>query len=621
MRRAIYTPYLRLLSRSITHHSTMSVERPNRLQLPGYNLPLNHRPDSEERFQRILFPNALDYGDIEYGSVDHLNIFREILMMRVMNTITDKPEWDRKVFDDAITSKWRDEIAQSGQDVTPKMMDYILKELQWRAKDFQKTGLLSVYDTGVVKSDTAVPEDLKQALKDAVAPFERDPEQKDYHPGSDMKVVDLVHPSLFPVVYGRTRILSDKTIGLDDCLGSVGQGELLPVPPEGEAQIKGYGQHAYGWHRWEAEALRPFSRKFQWLPCDVKIASANGECRIDSYINNVHPSEHRDLYQAVERIITQTIPLWNRTLTSLQRRRHARIFYEGVEYQPTDIPQPRFDEYSDDDEFDQKFAEWQGSQKLVLPEPGEFMPPDVSSKIDLQEKFHESGLQVIVKLANIELTPGKPDYEGGTWHVEGQLNERICATAIYYYDSENITHSTLAFRQRAEKDELSEISYEQDRHEFLQEVYGFGPEVSSRDETQITQELGSVVCQEGRLLTFPNVLQHRVSPFSLKDRSKPGHRKILALFLVDPNMRIISSANIPPQQEDWGKEKRELVSGMLSQRLPVEIKTMVGEDILYPSMSLDEAKGYRRELMQERSARTSEQNQKFETGDFSLCEH
>ena len=28
-------------------------------------------------------------------------------------------------------------------------------------------------------------------------------------------------------------------------------------------------------------------------------------------------------------------------------------------------------------------------------------------------------MQVIVKLANIVLTPEKPEYGGGTWHVEG----------------------------------------------------------------------------------------------------------------------------------------------------------------------------------------------------------
>ena len=40
---------------------------------------------------------------------------------------------------------------------------------------------------------------------------------------------------------------------------------------------------------------------------------------------------------------------------------------------------------------------------------------------------------VIVKLANIVLTPEKPRYEGGSWHVEGMMNERIVASGIYYY--------------------------------------------------------------------------------------------------------------------------------------------------------------------------------------------
>lgn len=44
-------------------------------------------------------------------------------------------------------------------------------------------------------------------------------------------------------------------------------------------------------------------------------------------------------------------------------------------------------------------------------------------------------------------------------------------------------------------------------------------------------ELGSVVKWAGRLLTFPNVVQHRVNPFRLADPSKPGHRKILLVLL------------------------------------------------------------------------------------------
>jgi len=65
-----------------------------------------------------------------------------------------------------------------------------------------------------------------------------------------------------------------------------------------------------------------------------------------------------------------------------------------------------------------------------------------------------------------ELSPEKPSYDGGSWHVEGQLNEQICASALYYYDCENITESHLAFRQRVKDDAewQREKTYEQVRN-------------------------------------------------------------------------------------------------------------------------------------------------------------
>ena len=45
--------------------------------------------------------------------------------------------------------------------------------------------------------------------------------------------------------------------------------------------------------------------------------------------------------------------------------------------------------------------------------------------------------------------------------------------------------------------------------------------------------------------------QRRISSFSLADRTRPGHRRFIALWLVDPEQRIISTANVPPQQQDW----------------------------------------------------------------------
>lgn len=189
-------------------------------------------------------------------------------------------------------------------------------------------------------------------------------------------------------------------------------------------------------------------------------------------------------------------------------------------------------------------------------------------------------------------------------------NERIAASAIYYYDSENITPSSLAFRHRG-MDDMMDISYEQSQHEFLQQIYGFHEDFQNHNIELITQELGSVVSKEGRIITFPNTLQHQVSPFSLADPSKPGHRKILALFLVDPHLRIISSANVPPQREDWRPETQKHGEGAQ--------QVLDGEAV--NSITMEEAKAYRVELMAERGLQSQKNNNAFETGEFNLCEH
>lgn len=239
---------------------------------------------------------------------------------------------------------------------------------------------------------------------------------------------------------------------------------------------------------------------------------------------------------------------------------------------------------------------------------------------DLKEEFY-AGLQVIVKLANIELKPGE-SYAGGSWHVEGQANEHIVSTALYYYDCNNITESRLAFRQAADEDEFNydsewhkDFTYEQGEDTFLPALFG----LSNFEST--VQDVGSVVCREGRLLTFPNTLQHRVSPFELEDKTKPGHRKILALFLVDPHFKIISTKNVPPQQKDWWIERILQTKGIaFLDKLPPEIVNHILSYVNDP-MPLDTAKEKRLELITERSRYVKEQDSHFNEGEYSLCEH
>ncbi|KKA25905.1 hypothetical protein T310_0108 [Rasamsonia emersonii CBS 393.64] len=529
--------------------------------LPGFTLPLDYTPcDGHDK--PLLFPSALD----DFASLITL---REIAMLRIMDKITDKPQWDVKVFDEDIVKKWKEEALRNDNNVTERMMEWVMAELRYKTKFFQETGMVIVNDAaGVVKSDVAVTESIKKALKNAVRPLEETPTTKDYHPRGDNKFLDLVDPSLFPLVYGRSRILQDELAGIHDCLSKIGKGEAIPIP------------------QLEVDRTRPLW--LRWLPCDVELESES-RCKITSYINNLHPRRHKGLYQVIEDIISCAIPQWGLSLTAVHRTlrwempgRH--IEYREVKYEyPEHLEQPQQEPNEDDDAFEERRWLWERENRVVvLPEPGTFTPRDYL-RLDLRKEFKDTGLQVIVKLANIHLTPEEPEYEGGSWHVEGQLNEHICATAL------------LEFRQEVSFDAYGRVRYEQeDYHEWLQEVFGCEQGV-----IPLVQEIGDVLCKEGRLLTFPNVLQHRVSPFRLADPTKPGHRKILALFLVDPNIRIISTANVPPQQDEWWREeiRRHKLLGML----PTELQEQVLDELDFP-LRMEEAEALRLALLDDRKA-------------------
>ena len=185
----------------------------------------------------------------------------------------------------------------------------------------------------------------------------------------------------------------------------------------------------------------------------------------------------------------------------------------------------------------------------------------------------------------------------------------------------NITDSQLNFRQQSTYDHM-DVSYEQDDHLWLTELFG------CENESSRIQELGEVCSRQGRLLTFPNTLQHCVGPFKLEDPSKPGHRKVLALFLVDPNVRVVSTANVPCQRADWWAEKlagADVGKDGLPQdrlaRLPGEVRDMIVDRVEDFPIGMEEAKKIRLELMAERTDWRVEQTKLFAEASFGLCEH
>ena len=87
-----------------------------RIKLPGFGLPLRYQVDRIPCF-------VLDW---QGGPLT----VRKLNMIKVMNQITDKPGWDRKVFDDAVTEKWRQEARVAEDlDVTETMLDWVSQVL------------------------------------------------------------------------------------------------------------------------------------------------------------------------------------------------------------------------------------------------------------------------------------------------------------------------------------------------------------------------------------------------------------------------------------------------------------------------------------------------------------
>jgi capsule polysaccharide export protein KpsC/LpsZ len=78
---------------------------------------------------------------------------------------------------------------------------------------------------------------------------------------------------------------------------------------------------------------------------------------------------------------------------------------------------------------------------------------------------------------------------------------------------------------------------------------------------------------------------------------------------------------VPPQQEGWWRERQELVGRLLGEKLPPELQDIVKQDFDAQPITMEEAKQYRKELMEERSSKLEAQNEKFEIDNFDLCEH
>jgi hypothetical protein len=540
----------------------------------------------------------------------------ELEMMKISGEIRRKNEWTTKVFNNEIISKWQNELKDykifHNEVITPEIFNYIIDELRHFAnlandeKSNPQHDQLSSVD-GVYETINTIPRELKELVESELSVFEKN---NDWHPGSNNQVLNLIHPSLYSFINGRS------IEAPNDCF------------PSDVATIKKTFKSRKLFKSKHDDIDYSMSKKYQWLPSDIFL-DENNVVTIESYINNVHPIKNKGIYKIVVSVLPYFTSLFEKVLYEYAYPRKVRFPADEKKWYEKFQPPSNYDE--NDDEHGTKLYEleynWLNSRKPIISlDFGKFEGIEHETHFNQkaltshffnmfsnkskdniigpdQMNIKNNALQIIVKAANIILTPEKPMYPGGSWHIEGMKNESIVSTGIYYYHCENITQSSLHFRTL-----VREPLYEQCDYDGVEHVYGL-----ENDKGKMNQNLGYIDCVEGKCIAFPNIYQHWVSPFELQDKTKNGIRKILVFFLIDPTKVAKSTKTVLPLQEDWD----------LNELKKLDLFDGFNDDIIKKAvpMSLNEANVHRQELMKERKYFVNKNNEVVFERAVNLCEH
>jgi hypothetical protein len=260
---------------------------------------------------------------------------------------------------------------------------------------------------------------------------------------------------------------------------------------------------------------------YQWLPAEVFI-SAEGTAKIESYINNLDQDKYQNSYKILERMIERVLPMFESVCSSLRND-----FY-GVE----DV------------------------QKGI-------------KCIPLRNKR----IQIVTKI--VEYKVNREENFDGVWHVEGMSHEEVLATALCIIQRDkNFAGADIEFRRFLFADEGDDLVYSTPQNANRPTDTMGGGDV---------RPLGILKTPANRVIVFPNSHIHRLSSMYSSDGAD-ATRRIVVFWLVNPERRIVSTADVLQQQG---------------------------------SLSLDDALRNRLALMAERKLH----KQSYQEREVFLCEH
>ena len=490
----------------------------------------------------------------------------------IMKQIANEVDWTTNINDEGVIADWQKEpnwswyAQRNWYNLTLKCT---IEECKWRhtVQWKHRAGIpATICKAGLVLSSRKGCGDISPEFRASMMEDLDRLQQAEEHEQTTVvrhhkydRILHLVHPSMYAYEKGVTHVLDDAGAEVveapdwDNFLGTQGtvnKDKVLRPDKKGLRNNKMYGSP---YSRFEENPPTAAEcSTVQWLPSEFYVsssttaaaakaqdeedkmiidrsskatASKKAKSSINSYINNLHPVKYKSLYSKIEDLFVEVLPLMEEVLSEVNDNGQVR----------KQLPR-----------FSRQTRPVGGNKQELRPRIPKFVPPEYTASRSVVN-LHDRPVQVIVKLISMELEP-EPDtdtesisseessqfsenpphyFNRGHWHVEGTHDERIVASACCYLYSDNVEEEGLSFRDGS----------------------------VGCDGT----ELGTCSTYPGRILVWPNYLHHKTGDVILKDETKPGRRTICCFHLVDPTLRIRSTATVPPQQESWMSEMVDCV--------------------------------------------------------------
>ncbi|KAJ2507358.1 hypothetical protein IWW47_001141 [Coemansia sp. RSA 2052] len=451
------------------------------------------------------------------------------------SAIRAKPDWMETLKDAETCADWAAEA--KAKELTDVEFRYVLDELVYYLS-LHSPGSnvrLSAAD-GVWLSDSLIDIAMINELKNYATILKSTPScQKDWHPVGKSHILNLIDPSLFPLIYSRSKLCRQPCASPQAALNPGAPGEFPGSIYKWHEMLSGSDYYTPPLPLWY---IQSDLSNFSWLPSEFRVAD-NGAVTIKSYINNLHPIKHAAFYLTIASVFSKFLPLLEQVVTDLVHLRQPRIIPDQSKYYQSDEPKPEDEEY-----FGHKGCMLFPLHVLVCPQPKPFVAPACPAS-----PYRLCGwcLQAIVRMSSIELMPEMLIYGGKDWSMEGLYSECIIATGIFFYDMVNVSQRSLQFCKP-----LCSWEHAEDPNiELVQKAYGIMLDDIMSGGRLISPELGPVDIKNGQCVVFPNILQHKVPELELADRTKPSHCKMLKFYFVDPTTHIPSTEIVPLQQQEW----------------------------------------------------------------------